>query len=234
LDLEESARCFCYGGEEAAAAARIRMTLTTTATSSGALVGLALVAYVPQKPPPKVQSFASSSSSSSPVLALQWSRLCCSSSSTRELGSSRCSSSSCFFSIIHKDAYLVDGAPRRQEAVLSYLQEPTTREEGRRIWWQHSRRIPNENKKQKTITSTSRQHQQRGIWRTKALERRREFAVESDWEREEARWLREEQRWLREEERWRREETRWTEERKAWAQESLAMAEEIKVPFFLQ
>ncbi|CAK9264500.1 unnamed protein product [Sphagnum jensenii] len=208
------------------------MTLTTTATSSGALVGLALVAYVPQKPPPRVQSFASSSSSSSsPVLALQWSRLCCSSSSTRELGSSRCSSSStCFFSIIHKDAYLVDGAPRRQEAVLSYLQEPTTREEGRRIWWQHSRRIPNENKKKKTIISTSRQHQQRGIWRTKALERRREFAVESDWEREEARWLREEQRWLREEERWRREETRWTEERKAWAQESLAMAEEIKAP----
>jgi hypothetical protein len=115
--------------------------------------------------------------------------------------------------------------------VLSYLQEPTTREEGRRIWWQHSRRIPNENKKKKT--STSRQQKQREIWRTKALERRRDFAVESDWEREEARWLREEQRWLREEERWRREETRWTEERKAWAQESLAMAEEIKVPFFL-
>jgi hypothetical protein len=208
------------------------MTLTTTATSSGALVGLALVAYVPQKPPPRVQSFASSSSSS-PVLALQWSSLCCSSLSTRELGSSRGSSSTCCSSTIHKDSYLVDGAPHRQEAVLSYLQEPTTREEGRRIWWQHSRRIPNENKKKKTITSTSRQQKQREIWRTKALERRRDFAVESDWEREEARWLREEQRWLREEERWRREETRWTEERKAWAQESLAMAEEIKVPFFL-
>jgi len=120
----------------------------------------------------------------------------------------------------------VDGAPHRQEAVLSYLQEPTTREEGRRIWWQHNRRIPNENKQKKT--SISRQQQQREIWRTKALERRRDFAVESDWEREEARWLREEQRWLREEERWRREETRWTEERNAWAQESLAMAEEIK------